>query len=412
MSQYSGDSWGTPTQLQISAESTADTAMSMGHPFLSNDELTLYFVSDDPRGFGGKDIWKITRANKNAQWSAPVNLGADINTKYDELFPTVDVFGNLYFSTDARIGMGGLDIFKATPKEDGKWEVENMKSPINSPGNDFAIVFAPDGKRGFLSSDRTVGKGDDIFAFYQKPLNITLKGYVINEVNNAFITEADVELTASDGTLIRTKSDDKGSFNIKLKEGVDYMIICDKKTFLKATGSVSTKGVKEDGKVFETSLYLKPGVGNIKLKNIRYDFNDTTLREESKVALNDLIEILEINPTITIELRAHTDYRGSESANLRLSQGRANSVVAYLKQHGIKGDRLVAKGYGESEPVVVDELTAKMYPFLNVGDVLTERYITSLPNQEQQEICNELNRRTEFKVLSTNYGENYQKFGE
>ncbi len=412
-SEYSGDQWTTPQILQISNEAVADTSMSIGQPYLSPDGLTLYFVSDSKSGLGGKDIWKMTRQNKTAKWSSAENLGADINTKYDELYPSCDIKGNLYFSTEGRVGMGGLDIFKATPKENGGWTVENMKYPVNSSANDFGIVFNPfSDKIGYLSSGRNQTKGDDIYFFSQKPLNITLRGYVINEINHAYLLDVDVEITGSDGSKKTIKTDDKGSFSVKLKEDVDYMILTSKKNFLKATGSVSTKGVKEDGKIFEKELYMKPSIGNIKLKNIRYDFGDTTLREESKVALDELIEILEINSTVTIELRAHTDFRGSDPANLKLSQGRANSVVAYLINNGIKKDRLVAKGYGESEPFVVDELTAKTYPFLTVGDILNEKYILALETEEQREICHELNRRTEFKVLSENYSDNHEKFGD
>jgi peptidoglycan-associated lipoprotein len=407
VSKYAGDQWGAPELLKV----FTDTAISVGQPCLSHDDLTLYFVSDDKKGLGGKDIWRITRSSKTSSWSSPENLGSEINTQFDELFPSVDNQGNLYFATDGRIGMGGLDIYKATKKEGG-WVVENMKSPINSSSNDFGIIFNPiDNNTGFFSSSRNSGRGDDVFSFYQKPLLITLKGYVINESNNAYLFEVDIEITGSDGSMKKVKTDDKGSFSVNLKEGVDYMVLTSKKTFLKATGSVSTKGVKEDGKVFEKTLYMKPSIGTIKIPNIRYDFNDTVLREESKVALDELVELLNLNATITIELRAHTDYRGGEKDNQRLSQGRANSVVAYLISKGIKNERLVAKGYGKSQPVVVDEQLVKTYPFLTVGQKLDEKYIKTLP-KEQQEICNELNRRTEFTVLSENYGPNYDKFGD
>lgn len=411
VSEFSSEQWGAPVQLEISQAVTADTSMSIGQPAITPDGLTLYFVSDDKNGKGGKDIWMMSRNNKNSNWSSPQNLGSDINTKYDELYPSADNDGNLYFSTEGRIGMGGLDIFMATPKDGGGWTVENMQSPINSNANDFGIVFSPFGKNGYLSSGRNNFNGDDIFTFNQKPLDITLKGYVINDVNHAYLQDVEIELTGSDGSLKKIKTDGAGAFSVKLKEEVDYMILTSKKTFLKATGSVSTKGVDEDGKIFETELYMKPGVGNIKIQNIRYDFGDTVLREESKVALDDLVEILEINSTVTIELRAHTDYRGSDAANKKLSQGRANSVVAYLINNGIKKERLVAKGYGETEPLEVDETTAKKYPFLEVGNILSEQFILSLETEEQREICNELNRRTEFKVLSTNYGETHETFG-
>lgn len=408
-SDLSGEKWSAP---QI-VKTFSDTAISCGQPALSPDELTMYFISDNPKGIGGKDIWKMTRNSVNASWGAPQNLGEDINTKYDELYPSVDNENNLYFATAGRVGMGGLDIFKASKNEDDNWKVENLKYPINTEANDFGIVFyQKDDSRGYFSSGRNTGKGDDIYSFYLKPLLVTLKGFVINDKNHAYLPDVDVEITGSDGSVTKVKTDEVGAFETKLLANVDYMIIASKKTFLKANGSVSTKGVEEDGKVFETEIYMKPGIGIVSIPNIRYDFNDTTLREESKVALDELIEMLTINPTVRIELRANTDYRGSEKSNQILSQGRANSVVEYLVENGIKKDRLVAKGYGESIPLKVSKLTAQKYPFLQEGDVLDEQFINSLETEEQKEICHELNRRTEFQVLDMNYGENYETFGD
>jgi len=409
-SVLSNEQWSEPELIDI----FPDSSISVGHPAITTDELTLYFVADNPNGsVGGKDIWKITRASKTSQWGKPTNLGADINTQYDELYPTVDNQGNLYFSTSGRIGMGGLDIFKATPNDNGGWAVENLKSPINSSDNDFGIVFYKgDDSRGYFSSSRNAGKGDDIFSFYLKPIVVSLKGYVINDANHAYLPDVDVEISGSDGNMIKVKTDNTGAFNTRLNANVDYLILTSKKTYLKATGSVSTKGVVDDGKIFETMIYMKPSGVILQIENIQYDFGDTTLREESKVALDELIDILNINPTITIELRANTDFRGSEPSNLKLSQGRANSVVNYLVANGIKRDRLVAKGYGESVPFKVNQLTAQKYPFLKEGDVLNEQYINSLQTEEQKEICHELNRRTEFQVLSTNYGPNFENFGD
>lgn len=413
ISELSGETWGDTQMLSISNEIDQDTALSIGQPALSHDGLTLYFVSESDKGIGGKDIWMMTRNNKNAKWTNLTNLGSEINTKFDELFPSTDLDGNLYFSSNGRVGMGGLDIYKATKDAEGKWTVENMQYPINSHANDFGIAFNPyTVKSGYLSTSRNGRRGDDIFKFWQKPLDITLNGYVINDVNSAYLLDVNVEITGSDGSKKVIKTDGKGSFSVKLKEDVDYMIVTDKKTFLKATGSVSTKGVEEDGKVFETELFMKPALGSIKIKNIRYDLGDTTLRDESKVSLDELIEILEINNTIVIELMANTDFRGSDDYNLKLSQGRANSVVKYLIDNGIPKERLKAKGYGESKPATVDKITAKTYPFLEEGVVLDETFIMGLETEEQREICHELNRRTEFKVLSQDYGDKYIKFGE
>ena len=407
-STLQGEKWSAGEEVPI----FSDTAISVGQPCLSKDGLVMYFVSDNPQGKGGTDIWMMKRTNPNSdKWSPPTNLGSDINTKYDELFPALDKDGNLYFSSNGRIGMGGFDIYKATPKKGGGWTVENLKYPINSSANDLAIVFNPYSMSGYFSSSRVFLKGDDIYHFYLKPLTIKFEGYVRNDVNHAYLPDATVELTGSDGSMIKVKTDATGKFSVKLHENVDYSVSAYKHLFLKSVSTISTKGIKEDGKILTTEIYLKPATGVVKIPNIRYDFNDTTLREESKVALDELIELLKVNPNVKIELLANTDYRGSEEANMKLSQGRANSVVDYLVAHGIKRDRLVPKGYGESRPFVVDELTAKKYPFLKVGDTLTEEFIKSLPNEEEQEICNELNRRTEFKVISTDFKENYQTFG-
>ncbi len=389
-----------------------DTAISVGQPALSPDGLTMYFATDNPKGKGGKDIWFMTRTSKSAPWSNPQPLGGDINTPFNEIFPATDSKGNLYFASDRPEGMGGFDIYKATKQPDGSWKVENLKYPINSPANDFSIVFYPKEIKGYLASSRKMGKDDDIYYFWQIPLKIKLVGYVMNDKNHAYLPDVKIKIQGSDGSSIIAHTDVTGKFEVNLKENVDYYLLAMKKTFLKGHATVSTKGIKKDGTVLNTEIYLVPAVGNIKIPNIHYDFNDTTLRPESYAALEKLIELLQINPDVKIELRAHTDYRGSEKANLKLSQGRANSVVKYLVEHGISRDRLVAKGYGESEPFVVDEMTAKKYPFLKVGQKLTEEFIKSLPSKEQQEICNELNRRTEFRVIEGGYNENYERFGD
>lgn len=408
-STFSDDKWNAAEQVQI----FSDSSISTGHPFLSPDQLTMYFISDNPDGgFGGKDIWKMTRSSKTSDWGRPENLGSEINTEYDELFPSVDYNGNLYFSTDGRIGMGGLDIFIAKPKTDG-WEIENLKSPVNSSGNDFGIVFNPhDNSRGYFSSSRNLTKGDDLYSFYLRPIVVTLNGVVKNDANRGFLADVNVEITGSDGKLIRATTGPDGSFIAKLSAEVDYKIVTSKRTFLKATGSVSTKGIDVDGKVFDIELFMKPGVGDVTIPNIRYDVGDTTLRPESFVALDDLIEILEINPTAKIELRAHTDFRGSDASNLKLSQGRANSVVDYLVNNGIDKSRLVPKGLGETTPVTVDEQMTLTYDFLNEGDVLSESFILRLSNTDHQEICHQLNRRTEFRVLEIDWGDNYETFGD
>ena len=407
VSHLSGTKWSAPEVVPV----TKDTAISVGHPCISHDELTLFYVSDNPdRGVGQKDIWKIERKTKSSQWGAPQILGTEINTKYNELFPHVDVNGNLYFSSDGHIGMGGLDIFKATQTETGNYTVENLKYPINSPSNDFALIVNGNEKNGYLSSTRKSGYADDIFYYYMKPLDITLEGVVINEKNHAYIGDAEVTLEGSNGQQLKTKTKGDGTFSFKLDEQTDYLIKSIKENFLKGTANETTKGITENT-LIEIEIFMIPTLDEIKIENIRYDLGDTLLREESKVALNELIEILNDNP-ITIELMAHTDYRGDDKSNQILSRGRANSVMAYLIEQEVDPKRLKTKGYGETKPLKVDGNTAEKYPFLNKGDVLTPEFIDALPTQEQREAAHQLNRRTEFRVLSADWGENYERFGD
>ena len=394
--------WTVHNQIKL----FTDSSISVGHPYLTPDGLTMYFVSDNPQGFGGKDIWMVKRNSSISQWGTPINLGPEINTKEDEIFPTVDKEGSLYFSSNGHITMGGFDIFKAK-KDNGKWQVINLKYPINSSANDYSLIFI-DKNKGYFASNRFFRSKDDIFYFQQRPVKIILKGFVLNNKTQVSIEYANVIIEGSDGTQRKLKTNYEGEFKIQLNENTDYFLIVEKKSFLRSKASISTKGIEQDTTLALT-IYLNQLDEIVKIPNIRYFFNDTTLRPESKVALDKLIEVLELNPGIKVEIMAHTDYRGSEEYNLKLSQGRANSVVAYLTNHGIKQNRLVAKGYGEKKPFVVDENTAKKYPFLKKGQKLTEDFIKSLPTEEQQEICNELNRRTEFRVIGKI--EHFEKFG-
>lgn len=408
VSEQSGGLWGAPETLEI----FSDSSISVGHPFISPDELTLYFVAEHPtEGFGGKDIWKITRNSKSAEWGKPEILSSEINTIDNELYPSVDAKGNLYFSSNGMIGMGGLDIFKATFNEDdSSWKVENMKYPINSSSDDFRIIFNGEEKNGYLSSTRNIYTSDDIFYFWEPPLVLTITGKVYNDKNNAPLLGVTVKMTGSNGSSVETTTAADGSFNFDLSEKTDYYFEATKTGYLKGTATETTKGLEENT-ALTTEIYIIPDNESIQIENIFYALNDTTLREESKVALEELVKILNENPNITIELMANTDFRGSDEANMKLSQGRANSVVAFLIEKGIAEDRLVAKGYGETTPFVIDEKTAGVYDFFSVGDILDEAFINNLSTNQEIETAHQLNRRTEFKVLSKDYGNKYQKFG-
>lgn len=392
-----GDNWGKDKLIEL-----ANDTVVIAHPAISADELTLYFVSDMAGGFGGKDIWKVTRANKGDDWSKPENMGADINTIGDELFPFLHNDGTLYFSSNGHPGMGGLDIFKAKQNANGSWKVENMESPINSNADDYGIVFQSDVEKGYFSSSRTPKGDDDIYAFNLPPLKYNLLGVVKDEKTEQPIADANVKSVSSDGLTVDIKADKNGAFRMTMKAATDYVLIGSKEGYLNGKARETTKGL-DKSKDFRTVILLSSIEKPIELPNIFYDFGKWDLRPESMVALDGLVETLNDNPNITIELGSHTDSRGSDADNIALSQKRAQSVVNYLISKGIAADRLTAKGYGESTPKTVDSKLAQQYPFLKEGSVLTEEFINKLPDTDLQEIAHQINRRTEFRVLKTDY---------
>jgi peptidoglycan-associated lipoprotein len=396
-SSKSGEDWNKGKMLQIVGDS-----IDVGCPAISPDELTLYFVSDMPGTLGGKDIWMVTRAGKSEAWSKPINIGSDINTEGDEMFPYVHPDGTLYFSSNGRIGLGGLDIFKARKNEDGSWKVENMGSPINSPADDFGIIFQANEEKGYFSSSRNQRGDDDIYFFMLPPLKYNLFGVVKDEKTDEPLGNATVKSIGSDGITIETKTDKDGSFKFMLKPTTDYVFIVTKEGFLNGKERETTKGL-DKSKDFRTTVLLSSIAKPIELPNIFYDFAKWNLRPESMVALDKLVETLNDNPSITIELMSHTDSRGSDADNLILSQKRAQSVVDYLISKSISADRLVAKGYGESQPKLVDKKLAQQYLFLPENTVLDDKFIEQLPSSDLQEIAHQINRRTEFKVLSIDY---------
>lgn len=386
--------WSEPEPLNIVGDS-----ITSGHPAISPDGQKLYFVSDMPGSIGENDIWVVTREGGN--WGSPRNLGEEINTPGDELFPYVHPDGTLYFSSDSRVGLGGLDIFRARQDENGVWVVENLKAPINSTEDDFGIVFEAESERGFFSSTRKGRGNDEIYSFVLPPLEFSVNGVVRDDQTNALLTGAKVTAVGSDGITIESTTDDDGSFRFMLKPSTDYVFIAGLDGYLRGKARESTKGL-DQSRIFDVTIYLSSTRRVIELPNIFYDFAKWDLRPESMVSLDNLVETLNDNPNVTIELMSHTDSRGTPADNMELSQKRAQSVVDYLISKGIAADRLQARGYGESQPKTVDEKILQDYGFLNEGDVLTESFINQLP-LVQQEQAHQINRRTEFKVLSTEY---------
>lgn len=393
--QRSDASWGKTTPLII----TNDTLSSYAHPAVSPDGEWLYFVSDMPGGKGGLDIWRM-RLTANGPVGVE-NLGEPINTPGDEMFPTFRPNGDFYFSSDGHPGFGGLDIFIATVGEDGKYHLSHPGYPLNSQGDDFGMTFQGQLNQGFFSSNRGDGRGwDHIYSFYNPEIVQTIRGWIY-EQDGYELTAGEARIVGTDGTNLRLGVRGDGSFEYVVKPGVDYIILAMCDGFLNHKEEIHVDSVKES-KVYDLQFPLASISAPVLIDNIFYAFDKATLLPESKNALDSLILMLNENPNITIELSAHTDYRGAEDYNKKLSQKRAESVVKYLINHGIAADRLTAVGYGEEKPKTIRRKVAERYPWLKENDVLTEEFILKL-KPEQQETANALNRRTEFKVLRTTY---------
>ena len=397
-SNRSDASWSKPQELKISK----DTLSCFAHPAISPDGNWLYFVSDMPGGHGGKDIWRISIEGKTL--GGAENLEAPINTPGDEMFPSFRPNGELYFSSDGHPGMGGLDLFVA--KEDTAthvWTVQNLGSPMNSPGDDFGMTFEGLHNRGYFSSSRGDARGwDHLWSFECPEVLQTVRGWIY-EKDGYELTTGLVHMIGSDGTNQKLSARGDGSFEVEVKPGVDYLFLGTCKGFLNHVEqlSVDTSSVSlEHTLQFPLASITAP----VLVRNVFYAFDSAELTDDSTSALDSLTALLNENPNVTIELSSHCDYRGNDAYNEQLSQRRAESVVNYLIEHGIAADRLTPKGYGESRPKIVKKRIAEQHPFLHEGDTLTEAFILALPTEEQREACNALNRRTEFRVLRTTYG--------
>ena len=395
-------SWSKPTELVISK----DTLSTFAHPAVSPDGMWLYFVSDMPGGLGGYDIWRAELTTNGV--GAVENLGEPINTPGDELFPTFRPNGDLYFSSNGHPGMGGLDIYIANIVSNGdatntSYQIEHPGYPLNSQGDDFGMTFEGLHNRGYFCSNRGDARGwDHIYSFEKSEILVTVKGWVY-EQDGYELPAGLVYMVGNDGTNKRVSVKGDGSFTEEIELGVDYVFLGTCKGYLN-----HKEDLRVDTATVSNEYVLQFPLANISapvlIENIFYDFDKATLRPESQTALDELVKLLNENPNVTIELSAHTDYKGSAQYNERLSQRRAESVVNYLIAHGIASDRLTPKGYGKSKPKTVKRKLASKYPFLKEGDVLTEEFVTALKEEEQQEQCNQLNRRTEFIVLRTTYG--------
>ena len=397
-----GQKWGEPELIPI----TEDT-FTVGHPAISPDDKVLVFASNMPGGQGGKDLWYITYNKKAKSWSQATNLGSEINTPGDEMFPFIRDNGELYFASNGHPGMGGLDLFKASSTGVNQWGgVENLKVPMNSEANDFGITFEGSKERGFFTTSREGGKGgDDIWEFYLPPLLFTLKVTVIDIETKNIIPNAKIKLVGTDGSSAEATTDENGEFTF-IKNGPDryikpntsYSLVVEKEKYLVAKGKETTVGY-EDSKNFEHTYEIQPFKDKvIKLPQILYEYDKADLLPESKDSLDYLYNIMTENPTIIIQLRSHTDFRGSAKYNQKLSQRRAQSCVDYLvKEKGIHPDRIKAKGMGENEPISIKKADG------TVDFVLDEKYINALKTKEEQEDAHQKNRRTDFIVIGDDF---------
>lgn len=396
-SNRSDAAWGKPSPLEISS----DTLSSYAHPAVSPDGLWLYFTSDMPGGKGGYDIWRVRLTA--AGLGGAENLGEPVNTEGDEMFPTFRPNGDLYFSSNGHKGLGGLDIYIATvdPKTN-KFKIEHPGYPLNSQGDDFGMTFEGPHNRGFFSSNRGDARGwDHIYSFEKPEIIQTVKGWVY-EMEGYELPNALVYMVGSDGTNLKLNVKGDGSFTQVVRPGVDYIMLATCKGFLNHKEELRVEPVQES-KEYVLQFPLASIRVPVLIDNIFYDFDKYSLRPESVTALDELVKLLNENPNVTIELSAHCDYKGSAEYNKTLSQKRAEAVVNYLVEHGIARDRLSPVGYGKEKPKTIRKKLTEKYPWLKEGDVLTEDFIKQL-DPDKQEICNQLNRRTEFVVLRITYG--------
>lgn len=393
MVSRSGGKWGEPTQIEVGGDS-----LLVAHPALSNDGETLYFVSDMPGGYGGKDIWKTTKGGEGG-WGQPVNMGNVINTAGDEVFPSVRMDGSLYFSSNAHVGYGGLDIYRATFNEEKQeWEMHNLGRPLNSEGDDFGIAFKGMEEAGLLSSSRGSSKGvDNIYEFSLPKLEFSMKGMVYSEKTDEPITDAYLRLIGTDGTNVKLNIREDGSFGAKLAPKTEYVFMVASKGYFNHKHKLSTIGLGNN-KEFNIEVGMLPMEDAIVLKNIQFTKEKYDLNTDSQQELDRLAAILNLNKTIVLEIVAHASGEGSESEAIVLSQKRAESVMNYLMKKGIPTERLSAKGIGDTQPVTVTKRQAKGLDFLKEGDVLSESFIRKIRGNSNREAAHNLNRRIEFMI--------------
>ena len=394
-SNRAGGVWSEPKKLTIFADST----ISVAHPAVTPDGNTIYFVSDNNKGLGGKDIWKAKLEAGECKFIE--NLGNKINTEGDEMFPVVRYDGTLYFSSNGHIGLGGLDIFKAVQNKDETWSIENLGIPINSNADDFGMAFEGKADKGFFTSNRGETRGyDAIWSFELPVLEYVLEGKVVDQSSNP-IPEATIRLVSNTGLNIRVQTKKDGTYRLKLDKNIDCVMLASSRGYLNSGSKLSIPDLKES-KIFTQNFQLSTIYKPIQIENIFYEFGKWELTAASESGLQELVKVLKDNPNVTIEIAAHTDFVGNNESNKLLSEKRAKSVVDYLIKANIAADRLTSVGYGEEKPILVDAKLSEKLTYLKENDLLDEAFISKL-NTAQQEELNQINRRTEFRVVKTSY---------
>ncbi len=403
--RYRNRRWTNPQPLNINEPDSWDSS-----PAMSRDGRTLYFASNRPGGYGGTDIYQA-KLSRRGRWVDVKNMGPEINTAGNEAFPYAAIDGRLYFSSDGHPGLGGLDLFYAE-REKGKIRIEGMGPPMNSVGDDFGLfLFNP--SRGFFTSNRPGSKGDDdIYTFVNNDPNLKIVNYFLTGLTvttnedevEEILPNTLVKLYDDGGAIIDetvTASDGKFEFRLfpeehysLMGEKADYFVTRDEFTTIGKSVDKTTLTEQVTNVNFEIKLHLDKIVVEkaIVLENIYYDFNKSDIRADAAVELDKLVLLLKDNIEIDIELGSHTDSRSSVEYNQDLSQRRAQSAVDYIISKGIDADRLVAKGYGESTPFIFSRNGKEI--------TLTDEVINSVEGEEERERLHQMNRRTEFKVLT------------
>ena len=389
-----GDSWKATQLLQLRVNGN-----TVGHPTLNKDETILIFSSDLPGGYGGKDLW-ITVKEKRNTWSDPINLGPLVNSPGDEMFPFLTEDETIYFASNGHVGMGGFDIYKTSQDDNGAYVLPiNLKSPINSSGDDFGMILERGGERGYLTSNRSGGKGgDDVYQFELLALNLFVQGIVTDSKTGAIMTGQKVSLVGSDGSNSQTTTDNTGQYSFRLKPLTSYEIIVSAEGYVTSSVKETTEGIETD-KTFILDLSVDPAKKDLILPLIRFDFNKSVLRKESQTALDVLAEALLDHTDVVVQIQGHTDDVGSNSQNNRLSQKRADACRDYLITKGVDPGQLNTKALGKRKPFVIEEKDGRF----KIGDVLTESYIRKIRFKKNRAKANQYNRRTSFIVISEDY---------